>query len=125
MCWRMSRLGTPIATTIGDPLNNAVEVSMKSLLEEDPSELMGLEEEDDPMELSGSEDEEEEPKGLMGWGEEEDDDDESSTWTQTTKKSRQRCWAFSKTMTMRRRKREKKPHNTPASEFPACAWHKA
>ncbi len=42
---------------------------MKSLLEEDPSELMELEEENDPMDLTGSEDEEEEPRGMMGLGE--------------------------------------------------------
>ena len=49
---------------------------MKSLLEEDPSELMGLEEENDPMEIGG-EDEEEEPRELMGLGDEEDEEDES------------------------------------------------
>ena len=49
---------------------------MKTLLEEDPSELMGLEEENDPMEMIGAEDEEEEPRGLMGWGEDEDEEEE-------------------------------------------------
>ena len=49
---------------------------MKSLLEEDPSELMGLEEGNDPMELTGSEDEEEESGELMGLGDEEDDEEE-------------------------------------------------
>jgi hypothetical protein len=33
-----------------------MEVCMKSLLEEDPSELLGLEEENDPMETIDSED---------------------------------------------------------------------
>ena len=46
-----------------------MEVRMKSLLEEDPTELMGLEEENDPMEMIGGEDEEEDPKELMGLGE--------------------------------------------------------
>ena len=49
---------------------------MKSLLEEDPSELMGLDEENDPMEVGGSEDEEDEPTELMGLGEEEDEEEE-------------------------------------------------
>ena len=50
---------------------------MKSLLEEDPSELMGLEEENDPMETIGADDEEDDPRELMGLGEEEDEEDES------------------------------------------------
>jgi hypothetical protein len=41
---------------------------MKSFLEEDPSELLGLEEDNDPMETIGSEDEEEDPQKLMGLG---------------------------------------------------------
>jgi hypothetical protein len=45
---------------------------MRSLLEEDPTEILGLEEENDPMDLIGSEeDEDEEPRELMGLG---DDD---------------------------------------------------
>ena len=35
---------------------------MKSLLEEDPTELLGLEEENDPMDMIGSEEEEEETR---------------------------------------------------------------
>ena len=57
-------------------LNEGTEVRMKTLLEEDPSELMGLEEGNDPTELAGSEDDEEEPREMMGWGEEDDDDEE-------------------------------------------------
>ena len=65
---------------------------MKSLLEEDPSELMDLEEENDPMELTGSEDEEdEEPRGLMSWGKRRTKRKSRSTWrTLTKKKSRWR-----------------------------------
>ena len=63
---------------------------MKSLLEEDPSELMGLEEENDPTELTGSEDEEEEPRELMGWGERRTTKKSRSTWTLRKKKSRRR-----------------------------------
>ncbi len=54
---------------------------MKALLEEDPSELMELEEEDDSMDLTGSEDEEDEPRGLMGLGDEEDDEEDDSADT--------------------------------------------
>ena len=39
---------------------------MKSLLEEDPSELLGLEEENDPMELIGSDDDQEEEENTRG-----------------------------------------------------------
>src|SRR5580765_1604794 len=53
-----------------------MEAGMKSLLEEDPSELMGLEEENDPMEMIGSDDEEEDPRELMGSGEGEDEEEE-------------------------------------------------
>ena len=51
---------------------------MKTMFEEDPSELLGLEEDEGSMELGGSEfeDEEEEPTELMGLGEEEGDEEE-------------------------------------------------
>ena len=63
---------------------------MKSLLEENPSELMGLEEENDPMETIGpDEDEEEEPRELMGLGKRRTKRKSRSTrWTLTKKKSR-------------------------------------
>ena len=50
---------------------------MRSLLEEDPTEILGLEEENDPMELIGSEeDEEEEPREFMGLGDDDEEDEE-------------------------------------------------
>jgi len=53
---------------------------MKGLLEEDPTELLGLEEDNDPTEMMGFDDEEEEdkPRELMGLGEDEGDEDEDS-----------------------------------------------
>src|SRR5262249_60671243 len=55
---------------------------MKTMFEEDPSELLGLEEEGGTMELSGLEDDEEgeedDPRELLGLGEEEGIDDDDS-----------------------------------------------
>jgi hypothetical protein len=56
------------------------EDAMKTTWEEDPTELLGLEEEGGPMEMIGSEDdEEEEPTEMMSLGGEEEgeEDDES------------------------------------------------
>ena len=52
---------------------------MKSLLEEEPTELLGLEEDNDPTESIGFEDQEEEddPREMMGFGEGEGEEDES------------------------------------------------
>ena len=49
---------------------------MTNLLEEAPSELMGLEEENDPMEMIGSDDAGEDSVELMGLGDVEVDADE-------------------------------------------------
>ena len=58
-------------------MNRNKEDEIKGLLEENPTELLGLEEENDPMETIGSEDDEEEdPKELMSLGEEEDDEED-------------------------------------------------
>ena len=56
------------------------EDAMKTMWEEDPTELLGLEEEGGSMELSGSEDEEEEePTEMMSLGgEDEGEEDEES-----------------------------------------------
>jgi hypothetical protein len=62
----------PVRPTV----ERTLEVFMKSMLEEDPSELLGLEEDDDPMETIGSDDEEEEPTELMGLGEDDDEEEE-------------------------------------------------
>ena len=52
---------------------------MKSLLEEEPTELLGLEEDNDPTESIGFEDQEEEddPREMMGFGEGEGEEDDS------------------------------------------------
>ena len=50
---------------------------MRSLLEEDPTEMLGLEEENDPMDLIGSEeDEDEDPRELMSLGDDDEEDEE-------------------------------------------------
>src|SRR4029434_7647562 len=52
---------------------------MKTMWEEDPTELLGLEEDEGSNELGGSEfEDEEEPTELMGLGEEEGDEEDDS-----------------------------------------------
>src|SRR6185436_21067507 len=50
---------------------------MKSLLEEEPTELLGLEEENDPSESFEDQEEEDDPREMMGFGEGEGEEDES------------------------------------------------
>src|SRR5215831_11550443 len=52
---------------------------MKAMWDEDPTELLGLEEEGSPMDLAGSEDdEEEEPTESLSLGEDENEEGEES-----------------------------------------------
>ena len=52
LMWPKSSQANCDATRSSDP-QRRMEARMKNLLEEDPSELLGLEEENDPMERSG------------------------------------------------------------------------
>jgi hypothetical protein len=75
----MKRRSRNVVTLRGSSLVRLKEDVMKTMWDEDPTELLGLEEEGGPFDLAGSEDdEEEEPTESMSFGEDEGEEGEES-----------------------------------------------
>ena len=98
---------------------------MKSLLEEEPTELLGLEEDNDPTDSIGFEDQEEEddPREMMGFGEDEGEDDDSLEFGESEKKRIRSGCSATRTTTTKRTRRS--PPEPVVSAHQACVCWQA